>query len=103
VFDVPGGRVSMVGAFDTTDPEHPDYLLRGPQWHDETYPPGFWSIAEVGNGDQIVIAVAGPRAGQIFFCFHDRDAPEPIAEAANLTYIAADFDAFAAMQRPDDA
>lgn len=100
-FVVPGGRVSMVGDFATTEPGHVDYLLRGLQWHDQTYPKGFWPIAEVGNGDQIVIAVEGPRTGQILFYFHDRDAPEPIAEASNLTHLADDFDAFAAMQRPE--
>lgn len=98
-FDVPGGGVSPVSDFLSTDPDDDYYLLAGLEWHDENYPPGIWPIGDVGNGDQVVLAVSGAHAGGVLYFFHDRDAPQPISEAANLARLADSFTAFAVMQR----
>lgn len=99
-FDVSDGHISTISDLLTTAPDDPNYMLRVLDYHDENYPSGIWPIADVGNGDQIVMSVSGDRRGQILYFFHDRDAPRPIPEATNLTKLADSFDEFTAMQRP---
>jgi hypothetical protein len=83
----------------STDRDDDYYLLAGLDVHDENYPPGGWPVGDVGNGNQVLLTVSGPRAGEVLYFFHDRDAPQGVPEATNLTRLAGSFEAFAAMQQ----
>lgn len=101
IFDVPDGNESVVQRFLSTG-TGPDTLMSAIKFRADHLPEDFLPIGYDPGDNNIVLGLSGVNAGKLFFQYHDRDAPQPIAEARDLTFLAHSFDAFAAGLRLDE-
>ena len=92
----PGWRVSTVGDFHAIYDGKAVNLLVDAREYKDRLPAGVLPVAEDPGGNLIVIGTTGDALGKIFFWVHELEGDFDETDAANLGFVADDFDAFLA-------